>query len=294
MSGSPAGKRTEPGFACSSRSRSATTPSEPWSGPCRSTPRSTGLISMPPAPAEGGGDGGRTGRSGAPGGSPGAGPVPRRADHQGSSRVRRPGPAPGRGRHARQHQRPDRLRRRPRCLGGAPGRRRAPPPQVRRGHRGQGVPVPGDPPGSAAAGHPGGDPAAGGPEGQPPAAREGRRSSTATCTRPAMSSNAASTGSSSSAPPRPASTNSPPATGPDSTLRHSSSGSVDPNKITCQTGPSGSTRLRARPHGPRPRQRSQTPHGDHAAHPGRQTRPPRTVEVTAQAFRLYRCSPSHR
>ncbi|EDY42307.2 transposase [Streptomyces sp. SPB074] len=49
---------------------------------------------------------------GALGGSPGAGPVLWRADHQGASRPRRPGPAPDGRRHAGQRQRLHRLRHR--------------------------------------------------------------------------------------------------------------------------------------------------------------------------------------
>lgn len=162
VSGSPVGRRTGPGLVCWSMSRSGTTSSEPGSGGCPSTPRSTVLTSMPPAPAKGGGGGGRTERSGTRVGWPGARPVPRWADDQGPSRLRRSGPASGRCRHARQRQRLHRLRHGHDRGEGAPDRRRASPPQARGGYRGQGVLVTGDPPGPARAGHPGGDPAEGG------------------------------------------------------------------------------------------------------------------------------------
>lgn len=83
MNGSPAGRRTGPGPACSSGSRSGTTPSGRYGGRCRPTPPSTGSTGTPPAPAKGGGDGGRTGRTGTHGDRPGARPVPRRADRRG-------------------------------------------------------------------------------------------------------------------------------------------------------------------------------------------------------------------
>lgn len=62
-----------------------------WSGPSPSTPRSTGPISMPQAPAKGGRGRGRTGRPGPLAGVPGTRSVSGRVDHQGPSRRRRPG-----------------------------------------------------------------------------------------------------------------------------------------------------------------------------------------------------------
>lgn len=175
MSDSPAGRRKEPGPVCSKRSRSRTTSLGRWSGRCRSTPRSAGPISTPPAPVKGGGARGGTGRSGRSVGQPGARPIPRWSDHQDPPRLRRPGLAPGRRRHDRQRQRLHRLRHGHGRAEGAPSRGRATPPQARRGHCGQGVLVPRDPPVPATQNHPGGDPGAGGPDGQPPAARAGWR-----------------------------------------------------------------------------------------------------------------------
>lgn len=100
---------------------------------------------------EKGGGVGRTGISGTLGSSPGARPVPRGADHQGSSRLRRQGPSPGRRRHAGQYQRLHRLRHRHGRAASAPDRCRTSPLQTGRGARGHGVLVTGDPPGPAPA-----------------------------------------------------------------------------------------------------------------------------------------------
>lgn len=79
-----------------------------------STPRSTVLTSTPPAHVKGGCGRGRTGRSGRLTDAPGPRPLPRRADHQGPPRRRRPGTAAVHRTHARQRQRRHRIRSGPR------------------------------------------------------------------------------------------------------------------------------------------------------------------------------------
>ena len=174
MSGSPVGSGTGPGLASWSRSRRGTTPSERWNGRRRWTPPSTARTSTRPAPGKGGGRERRAGRFGTLGGRPGAGPLPRRADHQSPSRLRRPGPAPGCRPHPRQRQRLHRVQSGAGICADASDRRRAAAAKTRHGHRGQGLLITGGPTGPAVPGHPRSHPGTDRPKGQPPAPRQSR------------------------------------------------------------------------------------------------------------------------
>ena len=179
VSGSPVGSGTGPGLASWNRCRCGTALSERWKGRCWWTPPSTGLTSTRPGPAKGGGRREqRTGRSGTLGGRPSAAPLPRRADHQSPSRLRRPGPTPGGRPHPRQRQRLHRLQRDGGTCAGASGGRRTAAAQTRHGHRRQSLLVTGDPAEPASPGHPHEHPGADRPEGQPPAPWRSRRQTT--------------------------------------------------------------------------------------------------------------------